>query len=65
MKAEITQQIKTEIRSVLSRQTDEVMEDIGAMSNIKSTVELCEDILYSNSEYFNKVVEAVNQGFWY
>ena len=41
------------------------MEDIGAMSNIKSTVELCQDILYSNSEYFNKVVEAVNQGFWY
>ena len=62
MKAEITKQIGTEIQSVLSRQTDDLMEGIGAISSIKSTVELCHSSLSSNSEYLNEVAEAVHQG---
>ena len=38
------------------------MEGIGAISSIKSTVELCHSSLSSNSEYLNEVAEAVHQG---
>ena len=56
---ELAEVVGTEVRAELSRQTDEIMEELGVLSDVKCQVQTCSEKVKDSLEFMNETVEVV------
>ena len=59
LRDELAEVVGTEVRAELSRQTDELMEELGALSDVKGQVQTCSEKVKDSLEFMNETVEVV------
>ena len=58
--SELCKQIGNEVRAELTCHKDFLMEDLGAINGVKSTVELCHTKVTDTTDYLNEILETIN-----
>ena len=61
VKDDIVRQVDTEIRAAISKQTDEIMADLGALRAVKSTTETCLTKITDTGAFLSEILETIDK----
>ena len=61
VKDDIVRQVDTEIRAAITKQTDEIMADLGALRAVKSTTETCLTKITDTGDFLSEILETIDK----